>query len=229
MPVRYRNTGRPQDVIAIAPRSVSRRLRLYAQHIGEDDWYLPDNTTTTKHVLTREPVPASLANADDYIEAAVTATSSTLAIDQRFYLADLIPSQLIAGGVAQVQYESFVFEGTVRVVARVGAKGDGTYNTYIDRIVISLEKVDDQNNYTSIFTKDITLSTPLSNSSTSWQTWDWQILRNVDRTLLEPDKQLVLRIQIYAYMDSGGTDQAVRLYITRGSQDTFVDLLMDEI
>lgn len=227
--LKYRNVGKPQDVIALAPRSVSRRLRLYAQHIGEDTWYLPDYTTTTKHVLTREPVPASLANADDYIEAAVTATSSTLAIDQRFYLADLPPTQIEPEGIAQAQYESFVFEGTVRVVARVGAKGDGTYATYIDRIVISLEKVDDQNNYTSIFTKDITLSTPLSNSSTSWQTWDWQILRNIDRQLLRADEQLVLRIQIYAYMDSGGTDQAVRLYFTRGSQDTFVDLPMDEI
>ena len=216
MRIRSELTQRPFQKVATAPRAVPRYMRLYAQHIGDDNWTLPDGTTTTDMVLVREPVPASLANANDYIEAAVTATTSTLYIDQRFVL-------------AEQPMQDLVIEGLARVVMRVGAKGDGTYATYIDRIIIDIERVTSAGTYTSIASKDITLSTALSNSSTTWATWDWQVLLSLGRTTQGYDTNLVLRIRVYAYMASGGTAQAVRLYHTRGSQDTFVDLPLDEV
>jgi len=216
MAYRVETTKRPVQTYIPAPRALPRHVRLYAQHIGDDSWTLPDGSTTTDMVLTRDPVPASLANANDYVEAAVTETTSTLKIDQRFVLADNFMQDL-------------VIEGLAKAVVRVGAKGDGTYNTYIDRIIVNIEKVDENGNYISLVSKDITLSSALSNSATDWETWDWQVLLSLSRQTIEPDEQLVLRVRVYAHMAEGGTDQTVRLYHTRGSQDTYVDIPLDEI
>jgi len=215
MAVTHQILARASGAMALAPRSLARYVTVYAQHIKDDPWVLPDGSTTNL-VLVRSPVPASLANSDDYEEASVTNTSSTLVIDARFFL-------------AENPFQDWVVGGLARVVCRVGARGDGTYATYIDRIITDIETVDSAGTYTTLASKDRSLSTALSNSSTSWETWDWLALMSLDRQTISMDDQIVLRIRIYAYMASGGTDQAVRLYHTRGSQDTYVDIPLDEI
>jgi len=216
MAVRARITQRPAEVIAQAPRTTPRNIRLYAQHIGDDSWTLPDGTTTTDMVLLRAPIPTALLNANDYTEQAVTQTSSTLQIDQRFVLAENFMQELTIDGLA-------------RVICRVGAKGDGTYATTLDRIILDIEKVDSAGTYTSLASKDITLSTALSTTGTAWVTGDWQVLLSISRQVIETTENLVLRARIYAYMATGGTAQAVRLYYTRGSGDTLVDIPVDEL
>jgi len=214
--LRTRITERPLEVVGTAPRMTPRTLRLYAQHIGDDSWTLPDGTTTTDMVLVRAPVPTALLNANDNTEQSVTQTTSTLQIDQRFVLAEEFMQEL-------------VIEGLARAVVRVGVKGDGTYNTYIDRIIVDIEKVDSAGAYTSLASKDITLSSAQSTSGTDWVTGDWQVLLSLSRQNIDTDEQLVLRVRIYGYMDLGGTAQAVRLYHTRGSGDTLVDIPLDEV
>lgn len=226
MALKFRNVDRPTGVIATAPRSIPRYLRLAAQNIGEETWTLPDGSTTTSYILAREPVPASLANASDYIEQAVTDTSSALQIDQRFVWAE---NQLL-GYYSSISdaLDSLVVEGTAPIVLKVGALGDGTHATYIDQIQVSLEVLDSSGTYTQKALSDITLSTPLSNDTTSWVTWDWYCLLNLSRTEILATENIVLRVRLYGYMDTGGTSQAVRLYFTRGSTDSFVDIPLDE-
>jgi len=211
-------THGPELPVVQMPRSLPFRLKVHLQDLGEERWTLPDNTTTTRQILFRTIPVSDLANAVDYAEVAITETAvpATPQLDQRFYL-------------AEKSLQDTVLEGTARVVLKVGAKGDGTNATYIDRIAVDVEKVDAANTYTTLASSDITLTTELSNAATAWTTWDWQVFFNLGRTGIERDENLCLRVRIWAYMATGGTAQAIRLYYQRGTEDSYLEIPLDEI
>lgn len=204
---------------------IPRRLFLYAQHLGNESYafneYAPPGTGYG-YVLLPRSVPSDLVNANDFETQAVTQLVETLQIDRRFVLAQDIG-------------RLFFMKGTAMVVCTVGAKGDAAAATNISRVTFDLERVDDQNIYDTILTRTITLTPVHSVVPVTYELVSVEALMRLDDSLraqIEDDKdfargeRLSLRIRVYAYMAAGGTAQAVRLYYTRGSSDTFLELPM---
>ena len=197
--------------VHIFPKSIPKALFLYAQHLGNDSHTLPDGATTTKYALLRRPLAASTWEALDYETKNVTDTTEAVQIDRRFVFADSL-------------LDTLVVEGTAYAACRVGAKGDGTYNTYISQVQFDLETVDENNTYTSIVSKTIDFATLKAVSSTSYDTIDVHALLNLPESKIYTSRNLVLRLRISGYVDADQTAGAIRLYYTVGSSDTYVEL-----
>lgn len=203
---------------------IPKRLFLYAQHLGNENYQFATYFTPTSYyyVLLPRAVPTDLVNADDYEQQTVTELVETLKIDRRFVMA-YDPGQ------------QFFMKGTAIAVCNVGAKGDGAVNTNISKIIFNIERVDDNNTYISIVEREIEINPPHSVSAAPWDLVSIEGLLRIDHSLRalfqsssvsERAERIVLRVRVYAYMDPGGTAQAVRLYYTRGSDDTFLELPM---
>lgn len=195
---------------------------LYAQHIGNDLHTLPNNASTTSYTLSRRPVPASTYEANDYETVNLTASfggsgNTTLLIDRRFYMVEQFPNVYYLAGIAHCS-------------ARVGAKGDGTYATNITNVKLSLETVNANGTYVALTdTKNISFSTPFSVSSTSWSTIDVYAMLGINPTTMPTDVDLVYHLKVYGNAaTSTPSGNSVRLYYTRGSSDTYVELSMEE-
>jgi len=193
------------------PRAVPKGFFLYCQELGDDSHTLPDGSTTTTYALLRRPLPTDAEASSDYEEKAVTDTSEAVQIDRRFVLPDPLVDTLLLIGAAYAHITATV-------------KGDGTYATYITKVTFDLETVDSNNTYTSFASKTITFSTAISTTSTSHQYHYIPALLEISQTEVPVTEEVVLRIRIYGYMDTGGTSQAIRLYYTRGSADSYVEL-----
>jgi predicted transport protein len=200
--------NRELGIVYKRPFSLSRKLFLYLQHLGNDTYRF--NTDTYQYVMLTRPVPSDLANAVDYLEQTVTQTSETLQIDQRFILAEDHQDDLTVKELA-------------KAVVKVGVKGDGTYKTFISKVAFIAEKVDTAGVYTTLGSKTVTLSPAISNSSTAWVTYSVLGLIKLSETLTV-NERLILRVQVYGYMESGGTSQAVRLYFTRGLDESYFEV-----
>jgi hypothetical protein len=200
--------GRELGIVFKRPISLSRKLFLYLQHLGSETYRF--DTSTYAYVMLTRAVPSDEVNGVDYIEASVTETSETLKIDQRFVMAEDIQDDLVIRGLATA-------------VATVGVKGDGTYATYISKLVFTIEKVDTAGNYTTLSTKTVTLSPPFSTTGTSWVYGSVEALLKITE-VLTTNERLALRVQVYGYMAAGGTAQAARLVFTRGSSDSYLEV-----
>jgi hypothetical protein len=199
----------------------SHDVLLYAQHLGDDSYTLPDGLTTTDYVLLRRPLPEDAEGSLDYETVDLTASfggsgNTTLLLDRRFYLAE--------------DWPDFVVQGVCLTKATIAAKGDGSNATRITQVKFDLETVNNLGTYTTLDSASLSFSTPFSVSSTSYNDTEVEALLEVSTTNLSTTKEdLVFRVQIYGNMATGGSANSIRLYFTRGQADTWVEVPMAKL
>jgi hypothetical protein len=192
-----------------------------AQHLGDDSHTLPDGSATTKYALLRKPLADETWGANDYETVNLTASfggsgNTTLLIDRRFYMAENWPNK-------------YTVAGTAYCAAKVGVKGDGTNATRITSVKFTLEKVTSGGTYSNLASpKTITLSTAFATTSTSYASAHIHAIIDVDEATVQPTQELVMKIQVYGNMATGGAANSVRLYYYRGQADTYAELPIEE-
>ena len=198
----YQGLGYKKNVIF-----TPEQIILYTQHIGADSYTLPDGSSTTKYILTRNLFPSSNYESDDSLAQSFTDTSEALVIDQRFYWWEEVIGDMYLTGD---------FFGK----AKFGIAGDGTNTAYLTKVAFDVESLDSAGSYTTIASKTITFTTAPSTASTSPLEVDIAGLVKGSWTRFRMYKDLSFRVRGWGYV-AGGTG-TMYLYFTRGSDATYL-------
>jgi len=190
-------------------------LTLYAQHLGDETITLPDSTTT-KYILTRRPMPSDLEGVENYAEdTGNTNTSSASVLSKSFYLDEKL-------------LETLQLNGTVRFRTTVAVKSSGTTDiAYIDSVKFSLYKIDSGGSSTQLgSTRTVTVD--IQNNTTSWVEKSVVGLMELSGATLESAQKLYATIDIWGHT-AGSTDSFdVRLSYDSGTSKTYVEIAVEE-
>lgn len=196
----------------------------YLQSFGSDS-YTFDKAYT--HGMFRDPQPTNLdAHATeqtllDYkVSSNITNTTSAEVItDFEFILEE--PNKA-----------DMVIEGPCTIGMQLRIRGDGTYETSLDKVRLTLFKRDTSGNdvATSLENKDYEFGTAITHSADSWDDMVAIKLRDsITKTTLKKADRLVLRVEVFAHVDNvSATDNLVRIYFSRGSAESYVYIPISE-
>jgi uncharacterized membrane protein len=207
------------------PKSLPQELLLYAQWWGDHTPYSHGGSTYTR-ILSRDPQPANLSTAstgvatDDYEESAniTSLTKTEVIIDKDFILIDARKADLI-------------LNGTVKAVASVACRGDGTYTTYIDSVRFTLLKRTSAGVETQLAQEEYTFATSPSQSAASYASAvSAQMVKDISETIIETTSTIILRIEVFGHVNNvAASNNKIKLNFTRGSADTYLILPVDEV
>jgi len=164
------------------------------------------------YLLMENPSPSTLDNnnALDFIESnQINSTSSTCVIDVTFCSTNEMEKQIY---------------GPARIISSVGVKrisGDGL--VYIDNIVGSVGYMDPLGVYHAMGADSLPI--PYNITFGTYVERTTQLFANIAGGFITNENRLAARVSIYAFVDANTSGQ-VRLNLTRGSADSYIELVM---
>jgi len=215
----FKPVSQPDKPVSLLPS-----VMLYAQTLGSETY---SHDTSYSLCLVRNPQSISFEtlslnqSAYDYAESSsITSLKETEVItDTEFIMIDKRKART-------------VINGTIEMTSSVRLLGDDTYTTYIDKINMHLLKRDSSGNDTQIVFGSYEWSTAPSTSAAVWSdliTATVRVDTSENVSLLSTDR-LVYRIEVFGHVDSASaSDNKIRLYYTRGTDQTFVFVPVDEV
>jgi len=165
-----------------------------------------------QYLLMENPSPSTLDNNDelDFIESnPINSTGSTVVLNITFCSTDEMERQIY---------------GPARIISSVGVKrtsGDGL--VYFDNIVGSVGYMDPSGVYHEIGMDSSPI--PYNITSETYVERTTQLFVNLPTGFSTDGNRLAARVSIYAFVDANTTGQ-VRLNLTRGSADSYIELDM---
>ena len=165
-----------------------------------------------QRLLMENPSPSTLDNNDalDFIESnQIDSTSSTCVIDVVFCSTDEMERQIY---------------GPARIISSVGVKrilGNGS--VHFDNIVGSVGYMDPSGVYHEMGADSLPI--PYNITSGTYVERTTQLFANIPNGFSTDENRLAARVSIYAFVDANTTGQ-VRLNLTRGSADSYIELVM---
>jgi len=163
-------------------------------------------------LLMENPSPSTLDNNDalDFVESnEINNTTSTCVIDVVFCSTDEIEKQIY---------------GPARIISSVGVKrisGDGL--VYFDNIIGGVGYMDPSGVYHEMGTDSLPI--PYNITSGTYVERTTQLFANIPTSFSTDGNRLAARVMIYAFVDTNTVGQ-VRLNLTRGSADSYIELVM---
>jgi len=163
-------------------------------------------------LLMENPSPSTLDNNDalDFVESnEINNTTSTCVIDVVFCSTDEIEKQIY---------------GPARIISSVGVKrisGDGL--VYFDNIIGGVGYMDPSGVYHEMGTDSLPI--PYNITSGTYVERTTQLFANIPTSFSTDGNRLAARVMIYAFVDTNTVGQ-VRLNLTRGSADSYIELAM---
>ena len=167
---------------------------------------------TQQLLLMENPSPSNLDGNDalDFKESnEINNTSSTLVLGVIFCCTDEMKRQIY---------------GLARMIVSVGLKRtSGTGSVYLDNIVMSVGYINSSGGYNEMGAKSMYI--PYSTTSETYVERTTQLFVNVPTSFSTDGNRLAARVQIYAYASANTVGQ-VRINLTRGSADSYMELVM---
>ena len=210
--------------LKIEPISIFPQQLYYLQSFGSED-YTFDKAYT--HGLFRQPQPTNLdqhateQSSLDYHESAnLTNTASAEVISDKEYI------------LKEARKADTVIEGPCEIGLQLRIRGDGTYETSLDKVRVNLYKRDLSGNDTAIISNlEYDFDTAPTHSADSWdEKIGIKLHSNITKTTLKSADKLVLKVEVFAFVDNASaTDNKVRLYFSRGSGESYLYLPKDEV
>jgi len=167
---------------------------------------------TQQLLLMENPSPSNLDGNDalDFKESnEINNTSSTLVLGVIFCCTDEMKRQIY---------------GLARMIVSVGLKRtSGTGSVYLDNIVMSVGYLDSSGMYHEMNSKYMPI--PYNTTSETYVERTTQLFVNLPTAFSTDGNRLAARVQIYAFVDANTVGQ-VRINLTRGSADSYIELVM---
>ncbi len=193
-----------------------KQIFLYAQNLGNQN--ISFNGSTYNNILSLNPLPTNYDNnsasvADlDYTETGnLTNTNESIVIDKEFILLDKFHKRLKIFGIQ-------------KAVADCTCKGDGTYSTTLTKVNFKLYKRGN-NNQSLLADSTYTLSTALSQTANSYaDPLSFLAIFDLNEIELDINEKLLLKLQVYGYINTSSTDNKIKLNHARGSADTYLQI-----
>jgi len=164
------------------------------------------------YLLMENPSPSTLDNNDalDFIESnPINSTSSTCVLNVVFCSTDEMERQIY---------------GPARIISSVGVKRtSGGGLVYFDNIIGSVGYMDPSGVYHEI--GGDALPIPYNITSGTYVERTTQLFANILPSFSTDGNRLAARVSIYAFVDANTTGK-VRLNLTRGSADSYIELDM---
>ena len=165
-----------------------------------------------QYLLMEDPSPSTLDNnnALDFIESnQIDSTSSTVVLNVTFCSTDEMERQIY---------------GPARIISSVGVKRiSGNGSVHFDNIVGSVGYMDPSGVYHVMGTDSLPI--PYNITSGTYVERTTQLFANIAGGFITNENRLAARVSIYAFVDANTTGQ-VRLNLTRGSADSYIELVM---
>jgi hypothetical protein len=128
-----------------------------------------------------------------------------------------------------VRTQPVIVQGSARAVTTTKCKADGTHTFYVDSIKLYLYKDNQAGTRTLLFSEEYPNSGAglLSTSGSSYtDPVTASAIGTITKTQIQITDILVLKIEVYGHVGAnfGSTNDALRLYFSRGSAETFLEL-----
>jgi len=168
--------------------------------------------TEQQFLLMENPSPSNLDGNDtlDFMESTqIYDTSSILVVSVTFCCTDEMKRQIY---------------GLARIISSIGLKRtSGSGSVYLDNVVMGVGYFDSSGTYHEMNSKYMPI--PYSTTSETYVERTTQLFVNLPTAFSTDGNRLAARVQIYAFVDANTVGQ-VRINLTRGSADSYIELVM---
>ena len=164
------------------------------------------------YLLMENPSPSTLDNNDelDFVESnPIGNTSTTVVLNVIFCSTDEAIKQIY---------------GLARIISSVGVKRiSGNGSVYLDVVILAVGYIDSSGEYHEAGVGETAI--PYSTASVEYVERTIQLFTRILISFSTDENRLAVHVEIHASVDAGTVGQ-VRLNLTRGSADSYIELVM---